>query len=77
MKITKNMNTFPVITAECERGFSKMNLICTDLMSTSHHIKIQVNKANGLLGLKRRSYEHLSAEFVALLRPHLEFGNAM
>lgn len=48
----------------------------------SKHIEIQVNKANRLLGLVRRSYEYLDSEamkllFVALIRPHLEFGNVV
>ena len=48
----------------------------------SQHIETQVNKANRLLGLIRRSYEHLDAEsmkllFVALVWPHLEFGNVV
>ena len=46
----------------------------------SQHIETQVNKVNRLLGLIRRSYEHLDAEsmkllFVALVWPYLEFGN--
>jgi hypothetical protein len=48
----------------------------------SLHIETQVNKANKLLGLIRRSYEYLDGEsmkmlFVALVRPHLEFGNVV
>jgi hypothetical protein len=48
----------------------------------SQHIETQVNKANKLLGLIRRSYEYLDGEsmkmlFVALVRPHLEFGNVV
>ena len=40
----------------------------------SQHIETQVNKANMLLGITRRSYEHLKAKsmqllFVALVRP--------
>ena len=51
-------------------------------MRFSQHIETQVNKANRLLDLIRRSYEHLDAEsmkllFVALVRPHLEFGNVV
>mgnify|MGYP006336457883 CR=1 FL=1 len=47
----------------------------------SQHIETQVNKANRLLGLIR-SYEYFHAEsmqllFVALVRPHLEFGNVV
>ncbi|KAK7106602.1 hypothetical protein V1264_017836 [Littorina saxatilis] len=48
----------------------------------SKHVETQVNKANIILGLIRRSYEHLDAEtlrllFVALVRPHLEFANVV
>ena len=48
----------------------------------SEHVEIQVNKANRLLGLIRRSYEHLDSEslkllFIALVRPHLEFANSV
>jgi hypothetical protein len=48
----------------------------------SKHIEAQVNKANKRLGLIRRSYEFLDAEamkqlFVAVVRPNLEFGNAV
>ena len=43
----------------------------------SKHIEIQVNKANKILGMIRRSYEFLDGDslkilFVALVRPHLE-----
>jgi len=46
----------------------------------SVHVETQVNKANRLLGLIRRSFTYLDASsmrqlFVALVRPHLEFGN--
>jgi hypothetical protein len=46
----------------------------------SKHIETQVNKANKILGLVRRSYEYLDQEsmrmlFIALVRPHLEFAN--
>ena len=46
----------------------------------SKHIEIQVNKANNILGMIRRSYEYLDADslkrlFVALVRPHLEYSN--
>ena len=48
----------------------------------SQHIETHVNKANSLLSPIRRSYEHLDAQsmqlqFVALVRPHLEFGNVV
>ena len=46
----------------------------------SRHIEGQVNKANKILGMIRRSYEYLDKDtlkrlFVALVRPHLEFSN--
>jgi hypothetical protein len=46
----------------------------------SQHIEIQVNKANKILGLIRRSYEYLDQEsfrmlFTSLVRPHLEYCN--
>ncbi len=45
----------------------------------SKHVEVQVNKANRILGLIRRSYQHLDMEsfkrlFTALVRPHLEYG---
>ena len=44
------------------------------------HIEGQVNKANRIMGLIRRSYQHLDGEsfkrlFTALVRPHLEYCN--
>ncbi len=46
----------------------------------SSHVEKQVNKANRILGLIRRSYEYIDADvmkklFTSLVRPHLEFGN--
>ena len=46
----------------------------------SKHVERQVNKANRILGLIRRSYEFIDMEvmkklFTSLVRPHLEFGN--
>ena len=46
----------------------------------SQHVEIQVNKANKLLGLIRRSFEYLDVDtmkrlFIAIVRPHLEFAN--
>ena len=46
----------------------------------SRHIEVQVNKANKILGMIRRSYEFIDADtmkrlFTALVRPHLEYSN--
>ena len=32
-KVVHSVDTIPVSTAECERGFSRMNLVCTNLRS--------------------------------------------
>ena len=39
-QLKNSINTLPVSTAECERGFSKMNIICSSLRSklTVSHI---------------------------------------
>ncbi|KAK6171921.1 hypothetical protein SNE40_018342 [Patella caerulea] len=49
-------------------------------LTFSSHIEGQVNKANRIIGLIRRSYEHLDGDsfrrlFTALIRPHLEYCN--
>ena len=53
-------------------------LVDTDLQF-SKHVEEQVNKANGTLGLIRRSFQFFNREslkllFTVLVRPHLEFG---
>ena len=45
----------------------------------SQHVEIQVNKANRLLGLVRRSFVYLDSQtmkmlFIAIVLPHLKFG---
>ena len=51
-----------------------------DELTFSKHIECQVNKANRLVGLIRRSFTYLDKEmmrqlFTALVRPHIEFAN--
>ena len=51
-------------------------------LNFSKHVEIQVNKANRILGLIRRSYEYIDIEtmkllFTSLVRPHLEFANSV
>lgn len=46
----------------------------------TEHVEKQVNKANKILGLIRRTFEYLDGEimkrlFTSLVRPHLEFSN--
>ena len=40
LNIINRVHTLPVSTAECERGFSKMNIVCSSLQSrlTVHHL---------------------------------------
>jgi hypothetical protein len=57
-----------------------LGVIIDSELKFSTHVESQVNKANRILGLIRRSYEHLDCEsmrllYVALIRPHLEFAN--
>ena len=47
-------------------------------LSFQEHIQLQVSKANRILGMLRRSFEHLDSEslvwlYKALVRPHLEY----
>lgn len=51
-------------------------------LTFSKHIECQVNKANKLVGLIRRSFSYIDKEsmrqlFTALVRPHLEFANVI
>ena len=46
------------------------------------HISNKINKANGIVGLIRRSFIHLDEEsflclYKALVRPHLEYANSV
>ena len=48
----------------------------------SDHVDAAVNKANRLVGLIRRSYEHLDRDslvqlYKALVRPHFEYGHVI
>ena len=48
----------------------------------SDHVDAAVNKENRLMGLIRRSYEHLDRDslvqlYKALVRPHLEYGHVI
>jgi len=50
-------------------------------LNFSQHCEKQVNKANRILGLIRRTYSYFDAEsvtrlYTSLVRPHLEYGNA-
>lgn len=59
-----------------------LGVIVDSELKFSKHVETQVNKANKILGLIRRSYEFLDCDtmkllFIALVRPHLEFANCV
>ena len=69
MRITLN-------SSEAERD---LGVIVDKELKFSKHVETQVNKVNRILGLVRRSFEHLDIDsmrmlFVGLIRPHLEFA---
>ena len=73
------MSRVPLESVEAEKDLGV--LIDTEL-KFSKHVESQVNKANRILGLIRRSYEYIDMEamrllFCALVRPHLEFANCV
>ena len=57
-----------------------LGIIVDNQLTFAKHVDTQVKKANRLVGLIRRSFTYLDIEtmrqlFVAIVRPHLEFGN--
>lgn len=50
LKLLNRINTIPVSTAECERGFSKMNIVCSSLrsqLSIKHMSSLMFISLNG------------------------------
>ncbi len=59
-----------------------IGVVVDEALSFQKHINEKVNKANSIMGLIRRSYDYLDEEnfvllFKALVRPHLEYANAV
>jgi hypothetical protein len=76
MKKHNNQNRTPLQSSMCEKDLGV--LVDCDL-DLSKHIEAQVNKANRILGLIRRSFEYMDKDimklmFCALVRPHLEYA---
>lgn len=66
-----------LLTSEVEKD---LGVQVDNLLSFSRHIECQVNKANRLVGLIRRSFTYMDKDcmkqlFTSLVRPHLEFAN--
>jgi len=64
------------------RGVSKVDdlgVTCDENLTFEDHICKKVKKANALMGVIRRTFNHLDKEvfkqlFVSIVRPHLEYG---
>ena len=56
-----------------------LGVLFSSTLKFSHHIKEIVHKANGLLGLIKRTFEFLEPQmlchlYTALIRPHLDYA---
>ena len=61
---------------------SEQDLGLISELTFKEHIHLKVKKANALFGMLRRTFVHLDKEmfkqlFVAIVRPHLEYGAAV
>ena len=72
-------NFVELLTSEVEKD---LGVQVDDKLSFTKHVQCQVNKANRLVGLIRRSFSFLDKDvmrqlFTAIVRPHLEFANVV
>ena len=81
---TKYTHRYRICEQEMEHVFEEKDLGVTfdSDMSFREHISKQINKANSITGLIRRSFTFLDCEsftklYCALVRPHLEYGQAI
>ena len=63
-------------------GEKDIGVLVDEHLNFSRHIQQQVNKANSIMGLIRRTYTYLDEQsfrylFQALVRPHLEYAAAV
>ena len=72
-------NNHPVLlkSIECEKD---LGVHIDNKLNFRSHINTVSKKANSILGLKRRSFDHIDKEifrilFASLVRPKLEYGN--
>ena len=70
------------LTLETATEENDLGVIIDEKLKFDKHTEAQVNKANKVLGLLRRSFETLDNEtlvwlFKALVRPHLEYCNTV
>ena len=77
-----NMGDLTLETATEEKDLGVIIESLDEKLKFDKHTEAQVNKANKVLGLIRRSFETLDKEtlvwlFKALVRPHLEYCNTV
>ena len=63
-------------------GEKDIGVMVDDRVNYSKHIQLQINKANSIMGIIRRTYTYLDERsfkylFQALVRPHLEYAAAV
>ena len=72
-------NSVEIESVICEKD---LGIIVDNNLKFSHHIDSVVNKANKIMGLIRRTFDHLDistfrALFTAIVRPIIEYGQAV
>ena len=70
------------VDLEKSEGEKDIGVFVDDQLTFSRHIQQQANKANSIMGLIRRTYSYLDEQsfkylFQALVRPHLEYAEAV
>ena len=70
------------VELEQSDGKKYIGVLVDETLSFNKHIQNQVNKANSIMGLIRRTYTHLDEQsfkylFQALVRPHIEYAEAV
>lgn len=70
------------VNLEQSEGEKDIGVMVDDSINFSKHIQQQINKANSIMGLIRRTYTYLDERsfkylFQALVRPHVEYAAAV
>jgi hypothetical protein len=70
------------VELEQSDGEKYIGVLVDETLSFNKHIQNQVNKANSMMGLIRRTHTHLDEQsfkylFQALVRPHIEYAEAV
>ena len=76
-KLEEDSAPLEYVTQEKDLG-----LIIDENLSFEQHIAEKIKKANSIMGVIRRTMEHLDCNnfkllFTALVRPHLEYANSV